>query len=252
MAKFSFHCQCYKKENINGIDRHNRRKNKHYGNQDIDTACSKFNRVFITPDTTLYQACKKQIEERVLSHGSRVTRSSNWLAECIFSYPEELPADRADEYFTLVIEYMQNKLGKDNVIQAISHADEAYSRGTGLQHLHLDVIPITADYRLSSKSLINRDFILSVHNELPKYLQRHGFNVERGSAEHEAAGLSTKEYKKAMDKEASLIDQRLNALSDEYNRLAEAYNALVIQKKHLEQRNMKLAYDLINHRPISR
>lgn len=247
MAKFSFHCQCYKKENLNGIDKHNRRKNKHYGNKDIDKARSKHNRIYISPDTSLYQACKKQIEERVLANGGRVTKASNWICECIFSYPEELPLDRLDEYYTIVIEYMANKLGKSNVIQAVSHLDEG-----GLPHCHVDCLVITEDNRLSSKSLITRDFIISVHNELPKILKEHGFDIERGSSDHVRAGLSAKEYKKAMDKEASLVDQRLNDLSNEYNRLAEAYNNLITQKKRLEKHNIQTAYDIINHRQKTR
>ena len=38
MAKFSFHCQCYKAGQLGGIDKHNRRLNKNYiSNPDIDT-----------------------------------------------------------------------------------------------------------------------------------------------------------------------------------------------------------------------
>lgn len=242
-SKFSFHCQCYKKENLAGIDKHNRRKNKHYGNVDIDTERSKFNRVYITPDTSLYQACKKQIEERVLANGGRVTKASNWICESIFSYPEELPADRMDEYYGLILEYLSDKLGKNNVIQAVAHLDEGH-----LAHIHIDCLMITNDNRLSSKSLITRDFIISVHDELPKILQEHGFEVQRGTSNHETAGLSAIEYKKAMSQEASRIDQRLNELSNEYNRLAEAYNNLIIKKKQLEKHNLQLAYDTINCR----
>ncbi len=246
-AKFSFHCQCYKKENIAGIDRHNRRKNKHYGNKDIDVSRSRRNLILISPDTTLYQTCKKQIEERVLANGGRVTKASNWIAECIFSYPEELPEDRMQEYYTLVIEYIADKLGKSNIVQAVIHLDEG-----GLPHLHLDALVITPDNRLSSKNMINRDFIISVHNELPKILKEHGFDVERGSDDHETAGLSAKEYKRKMDKEASILDQRLNNLSDEYNRLADAYNNLIESKRRLEKHNLQAAYDIINHRQIIR
>lgn len=247
MAKFSFHVQCYKKENLGGIDRHNRRKNKKYGNKDIDTSRSKYNRVYISPDTTLYQACKKQIEERVLANGGRVTKASNWLCECIFSYPEELPQDRVDEYYTIILEYMANRLGPNNIVQAIKHADEGH-----LQHCHIDILPITDDNRLSSKRLITREFLISVHDELPKILRTHGFDIERGSADHVLAGLDAREYKKAMEKEASLIDQRINDLSNEYNKLAEAYNNLIAEKKRLEKRNIHTAYDIINHRQIIR
>ena len=247
MAKISFHCQCYKKENLAGIDRHNRRKNKHYGNTDIDVGRSKDNRVYITPDTTLYQACKKQIEERVLANGGRITKASNWICECIFSYPNDLPRERIDEYYGLVLEYIADKLGRTNIVEAVVHMDEA-----GLPHLHLDVLTITEDNRLSSKNLITRDFIMAVHNELPEILRGHGFAIERGTSEHAMAGLDAREYKKCMDKEAAALDERLSSLADEYNQLVDDYNELVQSKKMLEQNNLRKAREIINARQISR
>ncbi len=247
MAKFSFHCQCYKKENLAGIDRHNRRKNKNYGNKDIDIGRSKDNRVYITPDTTLYQACKKQIEDRVLANSGRVTKASNWICECIFSYPDELPLDRMDDYYSLVIDYIADKLSRKNIIEAVVHMDEG-----GLPHLHLDVLTITEDNRLSSKNLITRDFIMAVHNELPIILRKNGFDIERGTAEHTTAGLDAREYKKRMDKEAAALDERLNSLTDEYNNLVDEYNELVHSKKLLEQNNLNKAREIVNARQIIR
>ena len=50
MAKFSFHCQCYKAGQLGGIDKHNRRLNKNYiSNPDIDLERSKENRIYIAP-----------------------------------------------------------------------------------------------------------------------------------------------------------------------------------------------------------
>lgn len=247
MAKFSFHCQSFKKQQLIGIDRHNRRINKHYSNTDIDVSRCKDNRIYITPDTSLYQMCKKQIEERVLAHDGRVTKSSNWICECIFSYPEELPADRMDEYYGLIIEYIADKLGKENILQAIVHCDEG-----GLPHMHMDVVPITQDYRLSSKAMITREFITNVHDELPCILRANGFAVERGSDEHETAGLSAKEYKRQMDKEASEFDNHINVLSEEYNQLVDAYNELLRIKELLERNNLRKAQEVLNHRQISR
>ena len=247
MAKFSFHCQCYKRENLAGIDRHNRRRNKNYGNKDIDAERSIDNRVYITPDTTLYQECKKQIEERVLSRGGRVTKASNWICECIFSYPEELPRERMDEYYGIVLEYIASRLGSCNLVEAVVHMDEA-----GLPHMHLDVLTITEDNRLSSKNLITKEFITAVHNELPVILKGKGFDIERGSAEHATAGLDAKDYKKQMDKEAASLDERLESLTAEYNDLVDAYNDLLRSRKLLEQGNLKKAHEIINARQIIR
>lgn len=59
----------------------------------------------------------------------------------------------------------------NNVVSAVCHLDEG--GGTdgkgGLQHLHLDILMITEDNRLSAKTLITRDFITSMHELADRY-----------------------------------------------------------------------------------
>lgn len=244
MAKFSFHCQCYKAGQLGGIDKHNRRLNKHYiSNPDIKTELSKNNRIYIAPKQSLYKDCKEQIEKRVVASGGRITKASNWLCECIFSYPEELPLERLDEYNSLIINYMGARLGKDNIVMAVCHVcDEA-----GLPHLHLDILPITEDNKLSSKTLITRDFITSIHRFLPTVLQHHGFDVEsyEETEERKSGGLSAKEYKKAMEKEKKELNEKLDNLTAEYNNLADKYNNLIADKQELERKNREKAKEVL-------
>ena len=54
--------------------------------------------------------------------------------ECIFSYPEELPIERLDEYNDLVIKYMGARLGNDNIVMDCCHVQEE----AAVPHLHLD------------------------------------------------------------------------------------------------------------------
>ena len=67
MAVLSFHCQCYKAGALKGVDAHNRRLHKnHISNPDID---------------------------KVIANGNRVRKDSNWIVECIFTFPEDLPLE---------------------------------------------------------------------------------------------------------------------------------------------------------------
>lgn len=203
MALFSFHCQNYKAGALVGIDGHNRRLHKnHKSNPDIDNERSTNNIVYVAPKKNLYADCKAIIKEKVIDTGHRIRKDSNWICECIFSYPEELPPDRMNDYFELIIKYMGARLGKDNVIEAVAHCDEG-----GLNHLHLDILLITPEGRLSSKALITREFIQSIHDKLPIVLRAHGFDVERGAVGNEG-GLSAKEYKKQMESEAKEISHK--------------------------------------------
>lgn len=243
MAKFSFHCQNYKASQLNAIDRHNRRFNKKYhSNPDIDIARSHNNRVYVCPETSLYQDCKKKIQKEVIGNGGRVTKISNWVTECIFSYPEGLELNRMDEYNYIVLEYMEAYFGKDNIIECVAHLDEG-----GLPHLHMDIVPITKDGKLSSKKLITRDFILSVHNELPKILKMNGFDVERGKTKEQSkSGRSAKQYKRDMDNEAKLLDCKINDMIKEYNDLVEKYNVLTENCYQLEYGNYQKAQMIVS------
>ena len=243
MAKFSFHCQNYKASQLNGIDRHNRRLNKNYvSNPDIDTDRSVNNRIYISPEKSLYQDCKAKIHKEVIANGGRVTKISNWVTECIFSYPEELPIERMDEYFYIIIEYMEKHFEKENIIEAVAHLDEG-----GLPHLHLDIVPITLDKKLSSKKLITREFIMSVHNELPRILRENAFEVERGeeTTEKGKSGRSARQYKKDMDLEAKKIYNKIDDMVEEYNDLVERYNQLCEDCKQLEYGNYQRAQMIV-------
>lgn len=236
MAKFSYHCGCYKVGSLNGLDNHNRRLYKKHGNVDIDKSKSYKNITFISPEISLYQDCKKKVEEKVIKNGGRVTKVSNWVCESIFSYPEELPLERIRDYFQIIVDYMAERLGRENIVEAVVHLDE----GSCLPHMHLDSVLITKDGRLSSRDLINRDFIQSVHNELPIILKDKGFDIERGSFNPDKPRdrRTTKQYKKDMAKELIELNILIDELAEEYNSLAENYNSL-LRKRNALQKQMQ-------------
>lgn len=243
MAQFSFHCECYKAGSVASLDKHNRRLNQHYGNKDINKEKTGDNRVYIAPQKSLYKDCKDHIERRVVQNGGRITRASVWLCECVFSYPDDLPIERLDEYNSLIIQYMSARLGQDNILMAVCHKDEG-----GLPHLHLDIVPITTDGRLSRKTLITRDFITSIHKAMPLVLQNHGFNVAEytETEERKEGGLSAKEYKKKMETEKKELSQKLDDVVSEYNDLVNKYNMLLGDKKALEQQNSEKAREIVD------
>lgn len=248
MAKFSFHCQCYKSSQLGGIDKHNRRLNEHYGNADIETEQSENNRIYIAPKQSLYKDCKEQIEKRVVANGGRITKASNWICESVFSYPEELPLERLDEYNDLIIKYMNARFN-DNVVSAICHLDEG-----GLPHLHLDILMITEDNRLSAKTLITRDFIISMHRVMPIILKNHGFDIDyyEETEEKKQGGLSAKEYKKKMVAESKELNQKLDNMVKEYNDLVDKYNKLVDDEEELKRKNRQKAYEVISQQEHTR
>lgn len=93
---------------------------------------------------------------------------------------------------------MSARVGSENIIMCCAHFHEG-----DLPHLHLDIVPITKERKLSSKTLITRDFITSIHKLMPIILRNHGFNIDEyeETEEKKKGGLSAKEYKKKMEQE---------------------------------------------------
>ena len=183
--------------------------------------------------------------KEVIANGNRVRSDSNWICECIFSFPAEFPIEELDRYNSLIIQYM-NARTNGNVVLAVAHCDEG-----GLNHLHLDILLITPEGRLSSKALITREFIQSIHDKLPIVLQAHGFNVRRGEQGHEG-GLSAKEYKKQMESEAKEISHKIDEMVEEHNRLLEIIKRLREIAQQLELGNLAKARDIVSHHQKSR
>lgn len=123
----------------------------------------------------------------------------------------------------------------------------------GVPHLHLDIIPID-NGKLSSKTLITRDFITSIHRLMPMVLRNHGFNVEsyEEAETRRTGGLSAKEYKKQMEEESRELNKKLDEMVKEYNNLADKYNKLVEDKEALERRNRDKAYEVIKQQERNR
>ena len=65
--------------------------------------------------------------------------------------------------------------------------------------MHLGIVPFNAEKRLSAKTLFNRQALQAVQDELPKYLNERGFELERGEKGSERKNLTVPEYKKAKD-----------------------------------------------------
>lgn len=250
MAVLSFHCQCYKAGALKGIDAHNRRLRKnHISNPDIDNDLSCNNRIYKAPEKSLYADCKALIQRKVIANGNRVRKDSNWIVECIFTFPEDLPLELLDSYNRLVLSYMDSRLGgNENLIEAVCHVDEM-----GRPHLHADYCVITSDNRLSSKTLITRDFIKSIHDKLPLVLQHHNFDVQRGESIPQKQGnLNPADYKKVKEREKKELNDKINKLAAEYNRLVELYNKLLAEAVILKERNIQKARAILEEMERSR
>ena len=63
--------------------------------------------------------------------------------------------------------------------------------------MHMGVVPMR-DGKLSSKAMFDREELLKIQDDLPKYMREQGFEIERGARNSEAKHLTVAEFKQEM------------------------------------------------------
>lgn len=219
MGKYSMNIQHYKKSQIVSIDRHNRRINRNYSNENIDTARTRDNITLVGCDGLLKEI-EGQIKREVKPFGGRITANTVYCTEAIFTLPEGIPVDRAGDYFRTILDYFQEH--NYHVLSAVVHLDET------TPHMHADFSDIQ-DHRMARSKIWNKSTLIRLHDEIPQYLQEHGYQVERGEHLDKEARKQAKrdihQYK------ADMLEQDIRALEHE--------------KENLLAGNEDLAYEIV-------
>lgn len=198
---------------VQGIQKHNQRQGKSKSNLDIDYERSHLNYDLLNDQNLQYEReIKAQISERV----KRKPRAnsvvlSEFLVTASPEYMQSLTAEEQKCYFERSLDFISERYGKQNTLYAVVHHDEANV------HMHVGVIPVTEDGRLSAKDIYNRSELRALQKEFPEELQRQGFAVERGEEGSKEKHLHPNEYKEKQDleKEVQLLEKNLEGKKEE-------------------------------------
>ena len=150
----------FQKRKAGGIaacERHNeRRKEAYKSNPDIDVERSKNNYHLVEPPRYTY---KKEINRMVAEAGCKVRKDSVLMVETLITASPEfmnnLPPEEQKEYFTMALDFLAERVGRQNILSAVVHMDEK------TPHMHLCFVPITPDNRLSAKMFLGNQKSLS-------------------------------------------------------------------------------------------
>lgn len=219
MSSLAYHADHFKKGAVGAVANHNWQKRSdhdEHSNQDIDPSRSHLNMLLRIPENSLYADVKSRVEQAT----GRVTAASNWLSETIVYPPDDVFAryreseDDAElrRYFQDVLDWHDQEFGRENVRAGVAHMDET------TPHIHIDLVPMTVDGRLSSKEIFARKNLNRHHTELAAYLQERGWNIQRGQSTKgkSVRSKSVKEYKRwaeatkdEMAKEIAMLEEQL-------------------------------------------
>ena len=214
--------QKLKADNLVGLGNHDQRRTQHHENPDIDVDRSALNYDLVAGRTNHFKTdIEAYINEQKTSQ--RAVRKdavlvNEWIISSDSQFFADLTAADTRKYFETAKDYFAEKFGEENIRYAIVHLDES------TPHMHMGIVPFDDEYKLSAKRVFNRTALRDIQDQLPTYLQQHGFNVQRGVQESERKSLTVPEYKAMREdlKNATLQKREIQAeLEDARKRLAE-------------------------------
>lgn len=167
---------------IASCERHNeRRKEAYKSNPDIDVERSKLNYHLVNPPRYTY---KKEINRMVKEAGCKVRRDSVMMVETLITASPEfmnsLPPEEQKAYFTMALDFIAERVGRQNILSAVVHMDEK------TPHMHLCFVPITPDNRLSAKAFLGNQKSLSQwQSDYHERMSSRWDELERGQSSME-------------------------------------------------------------------
>ena len=218
---------------VGGIQSHNNREHEPKTNPDVDMSRSEDNYDLISCDNY-----KRSIKEKLsnLVESSRAVRKDavvvcNFIVTSDNETMNALGADRQREFFQDSVKWFSDRYGADRVLNATVHMDET------TPHLHIGVMPITQDGRLSAKAIFTKTEMKAIQTEFACDVGEK-YGLERGVEGSERTHLSEARFKEQkaleMANEHGAIAQELQIIAEDCKQeLSEATRSLETVKQEL-------------------
>ena len=194
----------YKRENLKGIYRHNKRKNKNYSNDNIDKEKTYLNYSLKSPKYRYDKEFDMMIERYKLK--GQIKTVSNIACEYIITsdkqFFEEIGEEETKRYFETAYNFVAEykNLGEQYIMSAKVHMDEE------TPHMHLIFLPVVhtqdkkgndIDKLACSEFWKEKDSYRRLQDAFYQYMTSHNFKLERGVPKEETGRehIDIKEYK---------------------------------------------------------
>lgn len=186
--------QKMKSGNLGGAYRHNERIFENHSNKDIDPEKTHLNYELTDRDRSIPydRQIKQYINDNKIS--KRALRKdavlcNEWIITSDKAFFENMSPDQIKNFFETAKNFFAERYGNSNIAYAMVHLDES------TPHMHLGLVPMQ-NGKLSSKSLFgSRDQLKEIQEAFPRYLNEHGYNLQRGESDSKKKHLETAEFK---------------------------------------------------------
>lgn len=161
---------------LEGIRRHLQERERVKTNPNIDLSRSHLNYCIedLTPDHL-----NRRVKERIAQlHLKKRPRSDavgieDIIVSASVDFMLQLDCDTREQYFRDSLHFFQRRYGKENVMYCQCHMDESNP------HIHIGVVPITHDGRLSAKVLFCPKTLEQLQTDFHREVSQH-YGLERG------------------------------------------------------------------------
>ncbi|MGG0839467.1 MobV family relaxase [Bacillus paralicheniformis] len=214
----------FKNADLKGLQIHNQREKESHTNPDIDESRTKLNYDLLHQQMIDYKAIinehiSKNVETKRAIRKDAV-RCCSFMISASPEFFEGLSPEREKAFFQSNLAFLQERYGKENVMYAAVHKDEK------TPHMHVGVVPITKEKKLSAKQIFNKvemkqlQEAIGRHNEKwgllrgepsdKKYLEMNQFKREALKQEIKELEIQKAEHEQA----SKQIQERLEDLKE--------------------------------------
>lgn len=233
--------QKMKSGNLGGAYRHNERIFENHSNKDIDPEKTHLNYELTDRDRSIPydRQIKQYINDNKIS--KRALRKdavlcNEWIITSDKAFFENMNSNQIKDFFETAKNFFAERYGNSNIAYAMVHLDES------TPHMHLGLVPMQ-NGKLSSKSLFgSRDQLKEIQEGFPKYLNEHGYSLQRGESDSKKKHLETAEFKEKQrlldDTDKKIVDktEKLKQLEKEKDALLDDIAVLeAIQPLQIEE-----------------
>lgn len=195
----------------------------------------------------------KRVDARCaeVMNGRKMQKQTNVVVSCAYTLPEyfyDKPADEQRKCFDAVYRFIQDRYGKENVIDGVVHNDET------TPHMTVYTVPVTTSRKtgnitVSSASLCTQKEFNTFHKDLESYMEKE-FGVKGLALNGRTKGNFTLEelkertrVKEGQDKRDEELDKREKCLDSKIQEAEDAKKEQVLLKAKVEAEKEQLDKD---------
>lgn len=223
MGKVILHMMKIKAGAVAGIQSHNNREHEPKTNPDVDVSRSKNNYNLVACEN-YRRAIREKISDLVKSKKAvrkDAVVACNFIVTSDQQTMDAMGEERQRAFFEDSVRWFANRYGADRILNATVHMDET------TPHLHIGIVPITHDGRLSAKAIFTKTELKAMQTEFARDVGTN-YGLERGIEGSERTHLAETRFKaeKALQDAVEAHQRALQA--------QERVNSLEAQQRALE------------------